>query len=53
MKTSPHFNTDRLILSGTQARQVLHDGQSLPLEYTRSEVTEILIKSIKKNEEIR
>lgn len=50
MKTCPHSNPDRLILSGTQVRQLLNNGQFLPPEFTRPEVAEILMKGVKKIE---
>ena len=39
-KTCAHPPTDRLILSGTQVRQLLRDAVALPEEYTRPEVAE-------------
>jgi sulfate adenylyltransferase len=41
-RTCPHDATARLELSGTRVREILHDGGTLPAEFTRPEVAEIL-----------
>jgi sulfate adenylyltransferase len=41
-KTCPHDDDQRLVLSGTKVRQMLRDGETLPEEFTRPEVAEIL-----------
>ena len=41
-KTCGHPPGDRLLLSGTQVRQLLRDGALLPAEFTRPEVAEVL-----------
>jgi sulfate adenylyltransferase len=42
MKTCPHTKDDRLLLSGTMLRKSLSEGQSIPQEFSRPEVLEIL-----------
>ncbi len=44
-KTCGHPPSDRLLLSGTQVRQLLRDGAALPEEFTRPEVAEVLRES--------
>ncbi|MGV3487691.1 MAG: sulfate adenylyltransferase [Tuberibacillus sp.] len=46
VKTCPHSDSDRLMLSGTKVREMLRSGQAPPPEYTRPEVTRILIKNL-------
>jgi sulfate adenylyltransferase len=41
-KTCPHSELDRVFLSGTIVREMLSLGQTLPEEFTRPEVAEIL-----------
>lgn len=41
-KTCAHPISERLILSGTQVRQLLRDAVALPEEFTRPEVAEVL-----------
>lgn len=41
-KTCKHTADDRLSLSGTKVREMLRNGENLPVEFTRPEVAEIL-----------
>jgi len=43
LKTCPHPREDHIVLSGTQVRQMLAQGQALPEEFTRPEVSAILM----------
>jgi sulfate adenylyltransferase len=46
-KTCPHGKDSHLILSGTQVRQMLARGEALPVEFTRPEVSQVLMRSIR------
>ncbi len=48
-KTCPHAPEDRVHLSGTQVREMLERGEMLPAEFTRPEVSEILIEGMRRN----
>jgi sulfate adenylyltransferase len=43
-KTCPHGNADRIVLSGTKVREMLQNGDALPVEFTRPEIAAILQK---------
>ncbi len=44
-KTCPHGPEDQIYLSGTKVRQMLSEGKSLPPEFSRPEIAEILMKA--------
>ncbi len=44
-KTCPHGKDSWLHLSGTQVREKLSNGEALPVEFTRPEVSEVLLRS--------
>ena len=41
-RTCPHPDSERMVLSGSMVRKLLRAGQSLPTEFSRREVAEIL-----------
>ena len=43
LKTCPHAQEDRLLISGTELRTLLSEGRHPPAEFSRPEVLEILI----------
>jgi len=43
-KTCPHDDSARIVLSGTQVREMLQRGEAPPPEFTRPEVAQILIQ---------
>jgi sulfate adenylyltransferase len=47
-KTCPHDSSNHIVLSGTQVRQMLENGEMLPEEFTRPEVSKVLIEGMKK-----
>jgi len=50
MKTCPHTPADRCMISGTELRRMMSEGEEVPKEFGRPEVVEILVdyyKSLK------
>lgn len=45
LKSCPHGKEDHIALSGTQVREMLSRGEMLPTEFTRPEVSRILMAS--------
>jgi sulfate adenylyltransferase len=43
-KTCPHDKSEHVVLSGTQVREMLQRGEDLPAEFTRPEVSQILMR---------
>jgi sulfate adenylyltransferase len=46
-KTCPHSREDWVYLSGTQVREMLERGEMLPEEFTRPEVSKVLMEGIR------
>ena len=51
MKTCPHDKSQRVLISGTDLRAMLAEGKEPPREYTRPEVSEILMNYYRSAEE--
>jgi sulfate adenylyltransferase len=43
-RTCPHENADRLMLSGTKLRELLSHNETVPAEFSRAEVLDVLRK---------
>lgn len=48
VKTCPHDPSDRVVMSGTQVREMIRRGETLPEEFTRPEVSRVLIEGMKR-----
>jgi sulfate adenylyltransferase len=47
LKTCPHDTSQHVVLSGTQVREKLSRGELLPEEFTRPEVSRVLMRGIR------
>lgn len=47
-KTCPHDKSEWVFLSGTQVREMLANGEMLPREFTRPEVSQVLVEGMKR-----
>ncbi|MBC7872326.1 MAG: sulfate adenylyltransferase [Chitinophagaceae bacterium] len=50
LKTCPHDSSHHVVLSGTQVRELLAQGELLPEEFTRPEVSRVLMQGIQVQE---
>ncbi len=50
LKTCPHDKSQHVVLSGTQVREKLSRGELLPEEFTRPEVSRVLMRGVQQNE---
>lgn len=46
-RTCPHDSSNHIVLSGTKVRQMLADGEVPPVEFSRPEVAQVLIDSMR------
>ena len=51
-KTCPHSKEDWVMLSGTQVREMLERGEMLPEEFTRPEVSQVLMAGVRARKQI-
>jgi ATP sulfurylase len=51
VKTCPHDDADRVVMSGTEVRELISRGEMLPEEFTRPEVSKVLIEGMRKRTE--
>jgi sulfate adenylyltransferase len=47
LKTCPHDSSHHVTLSGTQVREILARGDLLPTEFTRPEVSRVLMRAVR------
>jgi sulfate adenylyltransferase len=50
LKTCPHDKSQHVVLSGTQVREMLSRGELLPAEFTRPEVSRVLMRGVQQHE---
>ena len=51
-KTCPHDKSQHVVLSGTQVREKLSRGELLPEEFTRPEVSRVLMRGVQQSERV-
>ncbi len=51
-KTCPHDKSQHVVLSGTQVREKLSRGELLPEEFTRPEVSRVLMRGVQQTEKV-